>query len=316
MRHSDVGDHKRFLSVVVPVRGDAEDLRQLPTVSPQRGLEAALEWVIVVDGVPGPALREWIAVVSNVAAVLVHEVRHRDPGLARNEGLTLAQGRYVCFLDADDEASVASYVALATTLSLNTAPIGIVGFQVVDENRHGKVVETWYPAAGRHCGWADLRRRAAVWRFVFEREFLVSTGIQFPCGGYGEDLIFLAEVLSVVPEVFGVAALGYTYRIHSESQLTAQRSKAREASDILKVLGPLAEPPQTMTARAVLASWYARIALLHYRELRGRVTLDPRLVVTGLLWSAADRLCSRAVHLLEGVSSRTSISASDGSETR
>ena len=314
MLDSDVRD-ELLLSVVVPVRGAAEAFPQLPSVSPDRDLDEALEWVVVVDGVPSPALREWIDRASNAAAVVVHEVHHRDPGLARNEGLTLAQGRYVCFLDADDEALIASYIALARKLSSDAARIGVVGFRTVDETRHGKVVETSYPVAGRHCGWVDLRRRAAVWRFVFEREFLVSSGVQFQRGGYGEDLLFLAEVLGDVPEVFGVSTLGYTYRVHSQSQLTAKRPKGREVSGLLDEIGLRVATSRSMTAREVLSSWYSRIALIHYPELRGRVALDRKLIATGLLWSAADRLRGRAAQILEWVSSRRGVSASGGSET-
>ena len=289
VRHSRDAEPAPLLSVVVPVAGQSVDFPQLLLVSSAVKADGALELVVVVDGEAGPAIRKWTEEAQHEPTVVVLQSRGHDPGLARNCGLEAATGKYVCFLDADDVANMSAFLELARLQAGKLAPIGVLGFQVRDEIDAGQIVESWYPASGTHCAWTDIQRRAAVWRFVFDRDLLLQSGVRFPSGGYGEDLLFLSRVFAQFPEAEGLHLCGYTYRVHSTAQLTARRPPVEATVSVLEDIREQISLSSSSAARLTLSSWYSRIALLQYVSLRTKVKLKRRLLASGLVWTAGQR---------------------------
>jgi glycosyltransferase involved in cell wall biosynthesis len=275
-----------LLSIIVPVLGGSTQIPQLRCATTVTKTDTSIELIVVVDGEPGATVSSWLNETGDDPSVVVIESGEHDPGLARNRGLEVATGEYLGFLDSDDLARLPLYLDLARGMSVSRDSIGVIGFQSFDEGKRSEIVEQWCPPTGVHCAWADIELRAAVWRFVFHRETLQRLGVTFPPGAYGEDLIFLAGVFTELPEAVGLAAIGYTYRLHSSSQLTARRPSADVVAQVLARIVDLFARNSTWASRRVLASWYARIALLHYGTIRKEVELDHRLLAVGLVSAA------------------------------
>ena len=298
-----MGDPGPLLSLVIPVRGDAFQLTQLG-VACSTALPG-VEWIVVVDGDPGGSVTSALAPLRDRPDVKVVKQERRGPGVARNAGLSHALGATVAFLDSDDEADVSAFIRLASDMSRHRALVGVLGYEMVRDGEANSRLEGQIPAAGWQDPWPLLRRRAGVWRFAFERDFLLREGVTFPDQSYAEDLVFLATVLASGKPAWGVPACGYTYRIHSDAALTQQRPSALDVAATLGTLDSALESARSPEQRRVLQSWRARIWLrLRRSPITGDLQPLPRAeLLKGLAWSVAWAACNPS-HLASFVRSK------------
>lgn len=112
------------LSFIIPAYNKLDLLRaSLKSVLAQT--EIAIE-VIVVDDASQPPLKERLA--EDFPTVrFIRNQSNRGPSPSRNAGLKLAQGNYVCFLDADDQVVPQfGQVMVKKATSLTARPVAVV----------------------------------------------------------------------------------------------------------------------------------------------------------------------------------------------
>jgi hypothetical protein len=276
-----------LLSLVIPVRGDARELQQLQVID--GAVLPGVEWIIVIDGDPVDAVASVLAAVSDRSDVTVVLQERRGPGAARNAGLVRAAGAVVAFVDSDDVADVDAFARLAAAMTAGGARIGVLGYSVVRTDPDIEELERHVPAPGLQEPWSLLRRRAAVWRFAFDRDFLLGGNIRFPDQGYAEDLIFLTRALASGERAWGLPRCGYTYRLHSDSPLTQRSVAPGEVTATLGAINEALSSCRSPEQKRVLESWQARIWLRNRCSADGRRMhpLGPVDVVKGLGWSIA-----------------------------
>ena len=93
-------------SVVIPTYRRPDDLaRAIDSVLAQRGVAGTFE-IVVIDNDPEGSAGPLVQAVAAGAAVPVRYVHEQRPGIshARNTGVVSAAGRYLAFLDDDEEA--------------------------------------------------------------------------------------------------------------------------------------------------------------------------------------------------------------------
>jgi len=175
------------LSIIIPCYNSADTIRRCLDSIPDR---EDIEVIVIDDGstdeteeIAGDIVGER----NNVKASLFHQ--HEGVSSARNIGIDRAHGKYITFLDSDDE-----YIEGAVETMLKA--IEYTNEDIVQFNhlRDGKNVPNYYANSNV---W-DLNKLppkwVLVWNKIYKREFIQKHNIFFPYGQqFEEDRMFNFE---------------------------------------------------------------------------------------------------------------------------
>lgn len=233
MLKSDTGVE---LSIIIPMKNSTsfikKSLDQLP-----KDIDKSWE-AIYVDDSSSDNSRDYLRseiVSRKVSSVKLVSSEGSGPGAARNTGLKQARGRYVSFLDIDDEWKSDDLLSLAANATA----------EVVMYN-HERRYPSGYRAINKSSlilselnnvdvlRFSESRRRLfynfnVCWNKLCSREFLIKNRIFF-CDGIYEDLDWSFSCLSIASKVFVKDAIIYTYVQHERSTLS---QKGRKHLDLI-----------------------------------------------------------------------------------
>ena len=147
---------------------------------------------------------------------------NNGPGAARNLGLSMAKGKYVAFLDADDFVEPEMYKVLYENAECWDADISSAA--AVLDYEDGRENSFMY---NPHVGNGEItpsNRKILLNRFVsnfttclFRRDWLIHSGIIFPDSRSGEDSAFMGCCYLSASRIAQTDEVFYHYRIHAES---------------------------------------------------------------------------------------------------
>lgn len=208
----------KFVSIIVPVYNVAaylDECVQSLTVQSYRDLEI----ILVDDASPdncGAICDRWAARDSRVR--VIHK-KNGGAASARNAGLDVATGDYVCFVDSDDTVEDDYVRHLVDTLEKNQADAAVCGFSFWD--RSGRQTRTGDTAPGLYsCEEFMLRFLAdwscsLLWNKLFKRE-AVGT-IRMDEGHKVDDEYFTYQVCMNCGRVAVSHQCLYHYRLRASS---------------------------------------------------------------------------------------------------
>lgn len=150
-------------SIIIPTYQRPEHLQRAVASCLAQQSVAPFE-IIVVDNNPQGSARPVVEAMARTSAVPIRYVAEPRPGIshARNSGVAAAAGRYLAFIDDDQEADPGCLAALRATLHRFAADVAF-----------GKI-EPLFPAA------AGVVDRYA--RDKFTRDLALPTGMPIPAG--------------------------------------------------------------------------------------------------------------------------------------
>lgn len=158
---------------------------------------------------------------------ILHGTTNIGPGGGRNYALKHAIGEYVWFVDADDiilPEIVLRALGVCANETMDVIPFNYKEIDINDNIITEHVVfndstimngldfvETIFKTGiVFHMGYP--------WRFIVRRDFLLQNNIIFPEGiRYGEDTVWMPQILLLAQKVAGVSTFGYMYRHHNQS---------------------------------------------------------------------------------------------------
>lgn len=169
----------------------------------------------------------------------VRYIYQKNQGIvaARNRGMELSSGEYICFCDQDDIVEPDMYSTLMQKITVNSAQIGmcstgrlINGQKSLYEKLIDGVYDTegiknklLYPLLFRGYDYSFVDNcnyfYGTLWKCIFDKHFIHKNNISF-CRfiNYEDDWIFVTQALSYASSVVTDDMVGYYWRVNSESE--------------------------------------------------------------------------------------------------
>lgn len=220
------------LSIIIPIYNVADSLRRcVDSVLAQRISDCEL--LLVDDGSTDESGRiadEYAAKHANIRSF------HKPNGGlsdARNFGLQHAVGRYVTFVDSDDEVAADTYAPLLDALAKH-AKYDIIEFTMLQ--KPGLPDETLF-CPGEHVfddalDWLAYKGTEHCWvcNKIFKRELF--DNVRFPIGKKFEDMLTHIELIKQRPYIATVNHGRYIYHYNTEG--IAAKDKANGLTSLLE----------------------------------------------------------------------------------
>lgn len=150
--------------------------------------------------------------------IIIDLKENKGPGGARNEGMNIAKGEYIGFVDSDDYVEIEMFEELYKLAKLGNCDMVDCGFN----NRHaGKIALSTTKNA-----WGQLDREKRghliaypgfIWSKIIKRSILIDNNIKFREKVTYEDMDFLPVVMLYLKNVYASDLVLYYYADNSSS---------------------------------------------------------------------------------------------------
>lgn len=136
---------------------------------------------------------------------------------ARNNGLDVARGKYICFMDPDDwYPTIDVLETLLRAVKLNNVKIAGGSWSSF---QNGNIKEEF---TGNNAGYtmrvegvvnySDYQFDYGFQRFLYERDFLISNNIKFPAYRRYQDPVFFVKAMTLAGRFYSTKKIVYRYR--------------------------------------------------------------------------------------------------------
>ena len=227
---------KPWVSIIIPVY-NVEKYLDKCVASVVNQTYTNLEIILVDDGSPDncPAMCDaWKANDSRIK--VIHQ---QNGGLshARNEGLKIATGEFIGFVDSDDWIELNMIERLLTTLLETDADIASCCFQSEREGSEAIINKSLSPKRKEYTSEDALKDlflgkrflQVVVWNKLYRKS--VISGLSFPVGRLYEDGCWTAQALGNARKVVCIDTPLYHYLYRPESLSHDARQKLKRFHD-------------------------------------------------------------------------------------
>lgn len=202
------------LSIIIPAYNCSETLKN--AVSSVIGYDDT-EIIIVNDGSTDSTSEIISQLECKYKNIVSINQQNSGPAKARNEGIKIAKGKHIMFLDSDDTFTNGAIDTVLSSLTDNIDML-IFGFKQNFSGRAGdKIYSLNSPFSVDEFYKNNLLNQ--VWNKAYRKSFITNNNICFSDYRYGEDRIFNANVLYANPTVKSIPNVLYNYNIDKSVSL-------------------------------------------------------------------------------------------------
>lgn len=217
-----------ILSIIIPIYKVEKYLNECIN-SVISNSEFEYELILVDDGSPDNCGNICDEYASDYSYVTVIHQENGGLASARNAGLKIAKGKYVCFLDADDRIHDGSFHQVLSSLNESNADLFFMQMSKFDESSMWNIGEhierEKLHGKGKSEAMEYLSGRpkfpGSACSKVFRREFLEENKLSFPEDRlYSEDLGFVMDCIYCAQTYDAMDMEWYEYRQNRSGSIT------------------------------------------------------------------------------------------------
>ena len=198
------------LSIVVPIYNVERYVRKciLSIINQEDDLFKDIEVIIVNDGTKDKSVEQIQDLVEEYDNITLINQENQGLSMARNNGMAVAKGEYVWFVDSDDWISVNAVKVLMPHLDGKNDIVPFAYTQVTERGETSRSVFYNEPKTfsgketfRKRCEFATMAQRAA-----YRKEFMQKNNLSFKPGIYSQDdelclrASYLAEKVTLLPQ--------------------------------------------------------------------------------------------------------------------
>lgn len=209
------------ISVIIPVYNVEKYLEQsLNSVLNQTLSD--IEIICVNDGSSDSSLDILNEYASKDSRIKVISQENQGPGVARNNGIEIATGDYLMFLDPDDWYELDACEVAYNQISKNKNDVVVFNFsRFYEETETYSDDESWRIAPFKndfenpHIELKNIKnymRNAFTWTQIYSRRFIIENNIRYAQQKLGEDVLFFVKSLVLANNISVIQKPLYVYR--------------------------------------------------------------------------------------------------------
>lgn len=214
-----------FISVIVPVYNVAGYLPTCLNSLLRQGIsDDEYEVILINDGSTDESENICLQYASKYENFTLLNQKNQGVGMARNNGMKVARGRYVMFVDSDDYLADCGLRQIVDVVKANPDYDLVRFFSSYSSHPQESNVNTVDYKGTAECLLKRGGFPAFIWTFAYRKSFLDKYNIRFEKLRFSEDGLFIATVLLHNPMVVSTKASIYRYVLREGSAI-GNRSK-------------------------------------------------------------------------------------------
>ena len=216
------------VSIIIPVYNVEEYLEKcLNSVINQTLTD--IEIICINDGSTDNSLSILENFARNDKRIIILNQENKGQSAARNNGLKIATGEFIGFVDSDDWIDLNYYEVLYNSAKKHEADIAVCGILKVLEHKNEvylkfekEKVET---VARKKYEWANIPKNCYVYNKIYRREPLLKSESSFEEGVKYEDIEWNHKVIYMLEKMVCVPCVYYFYRDNPNSTVRTRNEK-------------------------------------------------------------------------------------------
>ena len=180
------------------------------------------ELIIVDDGSTDGTFEDIAPIIGNYKSISYFKQNNSGPGIARNNGMKIAKGKYICFLDSDDYWDLRFLDKINDALAETDSDL--IFYDIVRENENRKVIGYSKPSKFLKCRKDKLLyfqiSGILEWGMnkVVKKALIKQHDLKFSEDDVGEEALFSVSLISNAKSYVFVKDAIYHYVNMKESQ--------------------------------------------------------------------------------------------------
>ncbi len=214
------------LSIVIPVYNVEKYIEKCLDSIFTQGLKDNIEVIIVNDGTPDKSMDIVYKYTKTYPLTIINQ-QNQGLSTARNNGLKVAHGEYIWFVDSDDTLLPGSIDKITKVLNSHIGIDVIATILLQQKESDGTTALEYTPDFSVNTGREYMfrgNRLGASQRYILRRNFLLDNNLLFMSNVYHEDgefghkMMYLAKTVYVMPDPV------YCYLLRSSGSIMSTRN--------------------------------------------------------------------------------------------